>query len=112
MENEYLKKLSDYLKKGAKLTSENCPICGSLLIKIDDKYYCAKCEREVLFASSREEYVKLSSKLVLTQLKEDLIRGINGLREKFNKTPENLALLETLDKYLTILEKIDQLLSV
>ncbi len=111
MKDEHLERLSDYLRKGAKLTSETCPICGTLLVEISGKLYCVKCEREVIFASSKDEYVELSSKLTLTQLKEVLIKRIDDIRKQLVEVPNDSSSLEILDKYLSILEKIDNLLS-
>lgn len=111
MDKNRIEKLSEYLRRGAKLTSESCPSCGSILIKFNNHYYCVKCEREVLFASSREEYLQLSSKLVLMRLKEVLINRIDELRNKLIDKPENFALLEMLNKYLSLLKQVNELLT-
>ena len=110
MEEAFLKKLSDYLRKGAKLTSENCPMCNSPLVKINDQYFCVKCEREVIFASSKEEYVDMSMKIALTSLKEFIANRITVLREELSKNPDDLTLLNVINQYLEITERIDRLL--
>lgn len=106
-----MEKLSEYLKKGAKLSSETCPVCGQLLVKLNDKLYCVKCEREIIFAESRDEYVKLYSQLTLVRLKELLTKRIDEIRERLEKMPDDTSLLPVLEKYLFLLEKINGILS-
>jgi len=111
MEESFLKKLSDYLRKGAKLTSENCPMCNNPLVKINNKYFCVKCEREVIFASSKEEYVDMSMRIALTSLKEFIAGRINALREELAKNPDDLTLLNVINQYLEITERVNRLLN-
>lgn len=108
MEGDFIKRVSEYLRRGAKLTSENCPICSSPLIETDGKYYCVKCEREVIFASSREELIELSSRMALFKLEEVISRRISDLSEKLINGDEE-RVLGLLDKYLSILERITRI---
>ncbi|NIM45114.1 MAG: hypothetical protein GTN80_05725 [Nitrososphaeria archaeon] len=110
MDEEALKKAANHLRGGAKLTSKTCPLCGFLLLEKDSKYYCSRCEREMIFTETREEYVRLSSELVLSQLKELLIRRIDFLRREIEVSSESLSLLKELDQYLSILGKVEGLM--
>jgi uncharacterized Zn finger protein (UPF0148 family) len=105
MDKDDVKKASEYLRRGAKLSTEPCPLCGFLLLEMDGKLFCPKCEREVIVAESEEEYTKLSTTLVMNKLKEVILRRIRILTEEVETSPGDTAILELLDRYLTLLDK-------
>ncbi len=111
MGEDAFKKASEYMRKGAKLTSETCPICGFLLLKIDEKRYCPHCEREVIVAETREEYMKASAQLTLNHLKEVLVDRIGILTGEMEASPGDSSLMGLLNDYLTLLEKVEALIS-
>jgi len=104
-DREDVKKASEYLRRGAKLSTEPCPVCGFLLLEIDGKKFCPKCEKEVIVAESKEEYTKLSTAIVIDKLREVLLDKIRLLTEEVEASPGDQATLDLLDKYLTLLDK-------
>ena len=112
MEEDAFKRAARDLRAGAKLTTENCPVCDFILLEMEGRLYCSKCEREVIFTESSEEYVKLSTKFVLNQLKGLIVKRIDGLRTELDTTSlTDSSILTTLDHYLSILGRIEDLLA-
>ncbi len=111
MGEDALKKASEHMRKGAKLTSETCPICGFLLLKRDEKMYCSNCEREVIVAETREDYMKASAQLTLNRLKAVLVDRIGMLTGEIEASPGDSSLLSLLNDYLTLLEKVETLIT-
>ena len=105
MGEDEVKKASEYLRRGAKLSTEPCPICGFLLLEIEGKKFCPKCEREVILAESKEEYTKLSTAMVIDRLREVLIGKIRVLTDEVETAPGDPTILELLERYLTLLDK-------
>ncbi|MFQ5871987.1 MAG: Sjogren's syndrome/scleroderma autoantigen 1 family protein, partial [Candidatus Geothermarchaeales archaeon] len=35
--SDVMKRASDYMKRGAKLTSETCPVCGYMLLEMEGR---------------------------------------------------------------------------
>ncbi|MFQ5710368.1 MAG: Sjogren's syndrome/scleroderma autoantigen 1 family protein, partial [Candidatus Geothermarchaeales archaeon] len=93
VEEEAMKRAAGHIRGGAKLTSKPCPLCEFLLLEKEGKYYCPKCDKEMILFKTDEEYARLSSELVLNQLKELIVRRIDRLRTEIEGSPENQSLL-------------------
>lgn len=109
--SDAMKRASDYMKRGAKLTSETCPVCGYMLLEMEGRKVCPQCDKEVIVAKTREEYVEASSRIVLTRLREVLLENISNLTGEGPVPLENEEALDLLDRYVSILEKLEGLLS-
>ena len=94
--------LSKYIKQGWKLTQLECPICGSPLLKKDDKTFCAICNREVKIAESLEEYMQYIEDSVKQSVREKIIRSIQKTINDIDVIDENVA--DLLEKYLRLLK--------
>ena len=102
-----LKKVAEYLRRGAKLTSEHCPICDSPLVRMEGKLFCPNCEKEVMIASSEEEFIDLSAKRELMNLKGVVTSKLRALTESLKRDEK---VISTIKEYLEILEKIEKIL--
>ncbi|MFQ5950873.1 MAG: Sjogren's syndrome/scleroderma autoantigen 1 family protein [Candidatus Geothermarchaeales archaeon] len=109
--SDVLKRASDYMRRGAKLTSETCPVCGYMLLKMEERTVCPQCDKEVIVTETKEEYVEASSRIVLTRLREVLLENISNLVGEGPVPLDNLEALELLDRYVSILGKLEALLS-
>jgi len=54
-EDNYMKRMTDALRSGAKMLSEHCPICGSPIFKIKEELWCLRCNKRVVKVKSDEE---------------------------------------------------------
>jgi uncharacterized Zn finger protein (UPF0148 family) len=106
-----MKRASELMKRGARLTSENCPVCGYMLVELDDRLMCPSCDREVVVAETREQYVEASSRVVLTRLREVLLENISNLVESAPVPLDNVETLDLLDRYVSILGKLEPMLA-
>ncbi len=94
--------LSRYIKQGWKLTQLECPVCGSPLLKKDDKLFCAICNREVKIAESIEEYIKYLEDNVRQMVREKVIKSIQKIIEEIDIIDGESA--DLLEKYLKLLK--------
>ncbi len=90
------------MKKGWILTDLECPSCGSPLLRKDNKYYCAVCDREVLVVDSFEEYMEALEGQVRTSLKLKLINEIKKIVEVEDLDDDSLERLEKLIRILNM----------
>ncbi|MCF8885057.1 MAG: Sjogren's syndrome/scleroderma autoantigen 1 family protein [Nitrososphaerota archaeon] len=54
-EKDYMKRMTDALRSGAKMLSEHCPVCGSPIFEIKGELWCLKCNKRVIKIKSEEE---------------------------------------------------------
>ena len=101
---EYSKKLAEYMKKGWTIVDIACPICGTPLLKKDEKYFCAICEREVYVVENEKEALSILERDVLNKIKRRILERMNELHmtSDFRKI-EDLKLLKY---YLEILKEL------
>lgn len=109
--SEASKKISEYVRKGWKISSYHCPVCNNPLVSRDEKYYCAMCEKEVRVVKDEEEYRSALVMNVLENLRIDIVNSISQIMaiEDWVFDEKNIDLV---DRYLDILYKIARLRSV
>jgi len=96
--------LAEYIKKGWSLTDLPCPQCGTPLLKKNDKYFCAICEREVYVVKDEKEALDVLEKDVKIKIRQRLLEELNYLYEKSDfRDARDLALLRF---YLQILKEL------
>lgn len=88
-EDYVAKKMAQLMRQGAALTQYTCPICGTPLLRLKSgKYYCARCDREVVVVKSDEEEREVKIKYGLMDIRDvvfskliELSRELNGIRD-------------------------------
>ncbi len=99
------KRISRLMKQGWILTDLECPSCGSPLLKKDDRYFCAVCDRDVKVVDTFDEYVDELEREVRNTLRYRLVNEIRGLLSKEELSREDLAMLESLVRLLNLARK-------
>jgi len=96
--------LSRYIKQGWTLTDAECPICGTPLLKKDEKYFCAICEKEVKIAKSVKEYLDYMEETIKNSTREKIIKSIQKLIE--DRDTIDSETLELLERYFKLLKTL------
>ena len=107
--NEAMERAKEYVKKGGKLTSEACPICGFILVEIEGTKKCSSCDRDVIITQDKDEYDKISSEMVLSELRNVMLEKIKNVSDEMKVQGDTSTYLELLSRYLDIMEKINRL---
>ncbi|XES76952.1 MAG: Sjogren's syndrome/scleroderma autoantigen 1 family protein [Candidatus Bathyarchaeia archaeon] len=114
--DSYIKRMADLLRQGATLTDMACPNCSAPLFRLQDgTLWCGKDEKKVVIVKEGQEPAAPSStKTAMDKLEATLIRKVQDLQEKIEKTndvDELGKLTNALTELLTSLEKIKRMKS-
>ncbi len=90
MSDDYVKKAAEYMKMGAIMLSESCPICKLPLFKLGEDVFCPNCGRKIILVKEDQEAIAAKTPLILTDMEESLISKILEVERK-------LMLAEDLD---------------
>jgi len=115
-EDDYMKRMVDALRSGAKMLSEQCPICKSPLFEIDGQLWCLKSNKRVIKVRGDEEVSEALTTYTLSQTHEILAAKIEEVTlqlsraidvEEIRKHAETLSmLLKTLEQCVKLREKL------
>lgn len=109
---DYMKRMADALRSGAKMLSETCPICGSPIFEIKGELWCLKCNKRVVKVRSDEEVATAISVYGLKNTVNVLaikIEELTILLSRAVDVDEIRKISEALD---TILKTLEQTLKV
>jgi len=115
-EDEYMKRMVDALRSGAKMLSEQCPVCKSPLFEINGQLWCLKCNKRVIKVRGDEEVGEALTTYTLSQTHEILASKVEEVTlqlsravdaEEIRKLAETLSiLLKTLEQCVRLKEKL------
>lgn len=108
MSSEELRDMADFLRRGAKMLSENCPVCHSPLFEFKGTVFCLKCKKRVVIVKEGEEYSVLLS-LTLTQMERTLNRKMEELIFKLERENDIDRLTKLCNLISSILDIVDKL---
>ncbi|MEM1944857.1 MAG: Sjogren's syndrome/scleroderma autoantigen 1 family protein [Nitrososphaerota archaeon] len=106
--NDYVRRMSDALRSGAKMLSEVCPVCSSPLFQLGEELWCLKCGRRVVKVKEETEALAASTPYVLTHLEGVIAAKIDELASLLSKTvdpTEVTSLTQTIDRLLATLHR-------
>ncbi|GGP19469.1 hypothetical protein GCM10007981_03280 [Thermocladium modestius] len=70
-----IRRMAELMREGAALTQYACPTCGTPLLRLKSgKYYCARCDKEVVLVKSEEEERSVSIRYGLVGVR-DVVYG-------------------------------------
>jgi UPF0148 protein len=106
-EAEYMRRMADALRSGAKMLADVCPICSSPLFEIKGQIWCLKCNKRVIRVSSEEEIEEAFTGITLNELMKTLttkIEEVNIALKRVADPKEVKELVKTLISLLKALE--------
>ncbi|MCS6783610.1 MAG: Sjogren's syndrome/scleroderma autoantigen 1 family protein [Candidatus Caldarchaeum sp.] len=85
---DYIRRMSDALRSGAKMLSEVCPVCNSPLFEVKGELRCIRCDKPVVKVREESEILSASTPLVLTQLENAISAKIDVLTHLLHQTAD------------------------
>lgn len=110
--DDYMRRMADALRSGAKMLSEQCPVCGSPLFQVKGELWCLKCNKRVVKVRADEEVGMALTAYSLTETGTVLATKAEELTVLLSRTtdPQEIKrLAETLD---TVLKTLEQTLKI
>ena len=110
--SEDVKRMAELLKSGATMLSDICPECGSPLFRVKGDIFCAKCNKQVVYAKAAGQQTAVSATILLDSVEQTITMKISETNEllKLEKDPERLSAYSNLVfGWLSMLEKIHNL---
>ncbi len=107
-EDDYMKRMVDALRSGAKMLSEQCPVCGSPLFEIKGQLWCLKCNKRVVKVRGEEEVGEALTTYILSEVHRVLATKIEETSLQLSRTvnqKEIRELTETLNLLLKAMEQ-------
>ena len=114
-DSEVVKKMAEYIKAGAALTSYTCPACGTPLLKLKTgEIYCVNCGKRVYVVKSDIEERGVVTGIVLEELRNTITSLLSNLVEVLKRgdvdTSERIELGREILVWLEALERVNRLL--
>lgn len=106
--DDYMKRMADALRKGAKMLSETCPLCGSPIFEMKGELWCLRCDKRVIKVKSDEEAGAALTAYSLTNTMGVLATKIEELTILLSRTvdvEETRRVSETLSTLLRTFEQ-------
>ncbi|MFX1513973.1 MAG: Sjogren's syndrome/scleroderma autoantigen 1 family protein [Promethearchaeota archaeon] len=104
--NDPSSEMASLLITGATMLSESCPDCHVPLFQKDDKIFCPKCKRKVVFVSTDEEAEDYHAKHLHSNVLDDLRLILYGKLELFGRKIASLDEPENINHYLPTIQNI------
>lgn len=111
-ESEYMRRMADALRSGAKMLADQCPVCSNPLFEIKGQIWCLKCNKKVVKVSSEEEVEEALTTITLTEVMKTLtvkIEEVNLILKRAVDANDVKRLTETMISLLEALEKVSKL---
>ncbi len=111
-DKEYMQRMADALRSGAKMLAEHCPVCNSPLFEIKGQLWCLKCNKRVIKVRGEEDVEEALTVITLSEAAKTLaakIEEVTLLLKRSADVEESKRLAEAMKTFLETLEKTTQL---
>jgi len=105
---DYIKRMSDALRSGAKMLQETCPVCSSPLFSIRGEMWCLKCNKRVVKVSELDEVGEASIPYLLASISNTIyskIEELNILLQRATEPEEIMKISNTLESLLRLIRE-------
>jgi len=111
-EDNYMKRMADALRSGAKMLSEQCPVCGSPLFEIKGELWCLKCNKRVIKVKSDEDIEAALTAYSLGQTTRVLATKIEELTILLSRTTDPDEIHKLSEVLSSLLKTYDQTVKI
>ena len=111
-DSEYMRRMVDALRSGAKMLADHCPVCNNPLFEIGGQIWCLKCNKRVIKVKGEEDVEEALTSITLTEVMKTLTTKIEELNLVLKRVadPEEIGkLAETMKTVLETLETASKL---
>ena len=111
-DKEYMRRMADALRSGAKMLAEHCPVCNSPLFEIKGQLWCLKCNKRVIKVRGEEDVEDALTVITLSEAAKTLaakIEEVTLLLKRSADIEESRKLAEAMKTFLETLEKTTHL---
>jgi uncharacterized Zn finger protein (UPF0148 family) len=103
-EDDYIRRMSDALRSGARMLSEMCPVCNSPLFEIRGELRCIRCDKPVVKVHEESEVLVASAPLILTRLENAITDKLDILTNFFQRTSEPEELRQLAETIISLIQ--------
>lgn len=110
--SEYMRRMVDALKSGAKMLADHCPVCNNPLFEIRGQIWCLKCNKRVIKVRGEEDVEEALTSITLTEVMKTLttkVEELNLVLKRVADPEEVKKLAETIKTILETLEAASKL---
>ncbi len=111
-EKEYMRRMADALKSGAKMLADHCPVCNSPLFDINGQIWCLRCNKRVIKVRGEEDVDQALTAITLSEVIKALTTKLDEATALLNRSAEiedTKRITETMKSILDALEKASKL---
>ncbi len=101
--------MSELLRSGATMTSEQCPVCNTPLFIVDGQLFCPRCNKPVVVVKEGEEQATVTSLSILENLENTLLGKLQESDKTIKGTKDVNDAMEqanVLNAWLEALERL------
>ena len=106
-ESEYMRRMADALRSGAKMLSEQCPVCNNPLFEIKGQIWCLKCNRRVIKVTSEEEVEEALTSVALTEVIKTLTAKIEEVNMKLRRAIDADEVRKLIENLISLLKALE-----
>ncbi|MCS7126446.1 MAG: hypothetical protein NZ929_06020 [Aigarchaeota archaeon] len=110
--DDYMKRMADALRSGAKMLSDTCPACGSPIFEIKGELWCLKCNKRVIKVRSDQEISTALSIYSLMNTASVLATKIEELTILLSRTVDVDEIKKISETLSTTLKTLEQTLKI
>jgi uncharacterized Zn finger protein (UPF0148 family) len=103
-EDDYIRRMSDALRSGARMLSEMCPVCNSPLFEIRGELRCIRCDKPVVKVHQESEVLVASAPLILTRLENAITDKLDVLANLLQRTSEPEELRQLAETIISLIQ--------
>jgi uncharacterized Zn finger protein (UPF0148 family) len=103
-EDDYIRRMSDALRSGARMLSEMCPVCNSPLFEIRGELRCIRCDKPVVKVHEESEVLVASAPLTLTRLENTITDKLDVLANLLQRTSEPEELRQLAETIISLIQ--------
>ena len=107
-EKEYMRRMADALRSGAKMLADHCPVCNSPLFEIKGQIWCLRCNKRVIKVRGEEDVEEALTAITLSEAIKVLTTKVEEvilLLKRSGDVEETRKLTEAMSRILEALEK-------
>ena len=106
-DDEYMRRMVDALRSGAKMLADYCPVCNNPLFEIGGQIWCLKCNKRVIKVRGEEDVEEALTSITLTEVMKTLTTKVEELNLVLKRAADPEQVKKLAETIKTILETLE-----